>query len=451
VGQVVPSAPFCDGKDHDCDGKVDTKCTWQFTLGSTSKEQITAIAAGPNGHTYAAGTFEGTLQIGPTSHKSQGKTDVFLGKWDTKGNLLWFVSFGASGIDTPNALTVGQDGAIYLVGSFEQQFQLDSVQLKSNGGTDAFVLKFSASGKAIWGFAAGGPSADEGHGVAVDGNGILSIAGTFSGTATFGNKQATAGALARQVFVLQFASGGSVGWLLAGGSQFFDTCHTLVSGAGGQLYLGAGFDSPATFGGLAIKGPDLGYTVGTLANISAAGKVNWIKQVTGETGAQIRHIIANQQGIWVAGTFEKQLTSFDGKVYNGKGLIDVFFSRLDTKGTHQWTQVAGGTRHDSLAGLFVDNQERAWFATNVSKQAQFGSNQPAFPGNTAIVVGALTKSGNFASLQTFGNTASHQAGSLNGTPQGVLLLGGAFTQTLAVNGQTLTSQGLLDIFLVRLQ
>ena len=108
--------------------------------------------------------------------------DAFLLRLDAGGVLAWTRVFGSPGVDQVTAVAVDQDGDAFAVGSFGGT-QVTAVlsaggsSAASVGGLDAFVVKYSALGDALWARAIGTSSDDTGADIATDEMGNSYIAG----------------------------------------------------------------------------------------------------------------------------------------------------------------------------------------------------------------------------------------------------------------------------------
>ena len=68
---------------------------------------------------------------------------------DPSGNFLWATSFGGTGTDSGNSITVDGSGNAYTTGQFKDTIDFDpaagTYNLSSNGDDDVFVQKMDPS------------------------------------------------------------------------------------------------------------------------------------------------------------------------------------------------------------------------------------------------------------------------------------------------------------------
>jgi len=103
----------------------------------------------------------------------------------------WVKGFGGTGDDRGQAGAVDGSGNVVVVGRFQNNFDGSAINfggssLKSAGGSDVFVAKYSAAGVLQWVKRFGGTSDDIAYGVVVGASGNVVIVGQFQNTVDFG-------------------------------------------------------------------------------------------------------------------------------------------------------------------------------------------------------------------------------------------------------------------------
>jgi hypothetical protein len=90
---------------------------WERTWGGTSSDESLAVATASDGSAYIAGT---ATSFGPSS------SGLFVVKFDAAGNLVWQRLFdGAAG----NAVAVGPDGSVYAAGTTPRADQIGNFDI----------------------------------------------------------------------------------------------------------------------------------------------------------------------------------------------------------------------------------------------------------------------------------------------------------------------------------
>jgi hypothetical protein len=161
---------------------------WPHRAGGTLNDYTRAVAVDEEGYIYLAGSFSGTASFGGTSLTSAGGTDFWLGKMSPGGSWEWVVRGGGTGDDEALAVAVDSDvdndsRSVYVAGRYNSSdAKVGTSSLHYTAGYEAFVAKFLANGAAVWAASATGTGDDEIRGVAVNEDGEVFVAGSFSDT-----------------------------------------------------------------------------------------------------------------------------------------------------------------------------------------------------------------------------------------------------------------------------
>lgn len=168
-------------RKYDPAGKV----VWTRQFGSRSDDYAVAVAVGPTGDVYVAGTTLGALP----GQTSKGDTDAYIVAFHNGGDL-WSSQFGTPGADDAEALAFDASGHLFVAGRAGGPLGDGSAR----GGTDAFVAAATPSGGAIvWVRQFGGPADDYAMALAIGRGGFFLAGGTMGalpGQTNFGERDA---------------------------------------------------------------------------------------------------------------------------------------------------------------------------------------------------------------------------------------------------------------------
>jgi hypothetical protein len=147
--------------------------TWNTFLGGTGGDIGLGVAVDGSGNVYMTGVSNATWGS-PVRVYSVGD-DTFAAKLDSTGTLTWNTFLGGGGNDSGNGIAVDGGGNVYISGYSLATW--GSPVRAYTGGWDAFAAKLNPSGGLAWNTFLGGSGEDQGKGIAVDGEGIVYVAG----------------------------------------------------------------------------------------------------------------------------------------------------------------------------------------------------------------------------------------------------------------------------------
>lgn len=219
---------------------------WAKGMGGSGSDNAYDVAADVAGNVYVSGRFQSApadFNRGGTGGtiSPAGSYDAYLTKYDASGKFMWAKAIGGtkSSIEAAYGVAVGLEGTVFITG----QSNGDSIDFNRggsggkvplNGGYDAFLAGYDASGNFLWGKGLGGSSGDYGEGVTVDSKGNVFATGRF------------------QSATMDFNAGKSE--------------DGMVSNAGGYDIFLSGYDAKGVFlwaKALGGAGADYGYGVAT--------------------------------------------------------------------------------------------------------------------------------------------------------------------------------------------
>jgi hypothetical protein len=211
---------------------------WARRLGGPGEQQSHGISADRKRRTLVTGEMRGTSVFG--RHRLDGagpRPDVFLAKLGRRGGVRWAQRFGAAGREIGRGVDADASGNVYFSGEFEGALSLGATTLHSAGSDDLFLAKASGRGNVRWAIGFGGPGAEVGPEIEVDGRGFSYLAGSFTGTARLGNHTLSSSGR-RAAFVAKVSPSGRIVWVAASQESPFATLGELALGPESVSVLG---------------------------------------------------------------------------------------------------------------------------------------------------------------------------------------------------------------------
>lgn len=113
---------------------------------------------------------------------------MFLAKMSSGGTELWARQLCDVKFDYVSQMSIGADnqGDVIATGYFSGTVTFEDVTLTSNGRSDLFICKYDGNGNFIWALGNGGTLSDRGSSVAAYECGDIATTGSFRDTVTFG-------------------------------------------------------------------------------------------------------------------------------------------------------------------------------------------------------------------------------------------------------------------------
>lgn len=295
--------------------------SWARQLGSGDDDFAEAIAVGPEGRIAVVGQTDGEL-AGP----SAGRTDGFLVVLDGQGATLWERTLGTPADDVASGVAFASDGSLIVAG-----WTGGDLAGPTAGGEDAFLVAFDAGGAERWGRQFGTPEDDRLRDVAIGDAGDIAVAGQTRGS-------------------LDGAPGG--GWDAFVRRHGDDGAPVGTSQFGGELDDYAYAVAFAPDGGLVTAGAgpsgedDRGAEPAFVRSFDASGSERW-SYAFGPTRRDMRYglAVAADGGAFVVGGTEGDVA---GEV---RGVADAFLIALDPSGELRWASQFGSDAFDGAHGV----------------------------------------------------------------------------------------------------
>lgn len=221
---------------------------WCTYYGGTLADSGFSCSVDENGQVYMAGRTWSSMAIASGGHQNThgGYVDAFLTKFNCNGVLQWGTYYGGPEFDDGFACAVDGSGNVFLSGwtrsvtaiSYLGHQDMYGGDADLLNGSDAFLVKFNASGVRQWATYYGGNDKDIGYSCAVDSMGNVYLAGLTLSTAAIasGGHQNTHGG-GYDGFLVRFNGSGSRLWSTYYGGAEYDHLNS-VSVSQDNVFIG---------------------------------------------------------------------------------------------------------------------------------------------------------------------------------------------------------------------
>ena len=420
--------------------------TSPWAAGGTSADAARSIALDGAGNILVAGSFSGTAQFGGIVLTASHAHESFVAKLDPQKGFVWAVAAGGTPQPKAQRLAVDAAGRVTLAASFSGTASLGAATLHATGDEDLLVTRLEPDGRFVWSFAATRTTVlDEGLGLALDSQGSATVAGSFQGKATFDSVTRTAQGK-DDIFVARLDASGKLLWAVSAGGAAQDNASAVALDAAGDAYVTGSYGGVATFGGTTLDAASMTCFV---TKVDRSGGFLWAAPLAIDELTSCRDIAIGAGGL--------ALTT-------GAACVRVItVAPLETRCSAFVAQL--GSR-GQLSSLFRD--------TPVAEEGRAGAGI-ALAGATSVVTGRLTGSATYGSthLSSLGAgdifvaridatgrpvwaTSAGGVGEDSGDAvaldaAGNIYVAGAFSRTVQLGLGQLHAEGETDVFIWKIE
>lgn len=259
------------------------------------------IATDRQGNIYVLGDCQGAMRLDTFSIGEYELYTIFLVKYSPSGNIMWIRHSQPCPkyYTQASALTIDAKDNIYLTGSFDSAFTIDKAKLKSKGGPDVFVMKYSTAGKQLQTWAWGSAAADRAGSITTDAQGNVYTTAYFMADAAVGGKQVIA------ENIMKLNPSGKLLWNYRVGiakDNYLLKSNVAVTPAGVVYIAGYAYYSIPLLGEAHCS--NMGAADMFIAKLSAAGKLEWKLQAGSERMDECDAICVDaKSNVYVTGYF----------------------------------------------------------------------------------------------------------------------------------------------------
>jgi hypothetical protein len=411
--------------------------SWQWataqTSGSAGPVQFTAVALDGAGNTVVAGSFQGTVTLGPFTLRSAGGTDGVVARLSPAGVWLQAERLGGPTNEGLTAVAVSATGGVWIAGGFNNSLSLGGATLTGGNSVSGiyngmFLASLTATGQ--WEHVAQATNLVIVNRLLPTQNGDVLLVGNYFDAATTFGSVVLPRPVIRNTFVARYRPG--TGWLQVihatnGGymqvdgialeatgtlvlAGYLETSPSLTvtfgsqtaliptsggSGSGGHALFVARFSPEGIWTQLACASPGTGSAAGVALALDPNGEVLVASSLT------------TLQGTFGALTLPHLVPTGSSPL--------PFLARLSAAGT--WTHVQGGVGPGGKALLHRD-----------------GSYTSLLPSTTSFAVSATTATGVTTQIVSANSAQGITPSSSAEAADGQLVVVGTFFQPSAVFG-----------------
>jgi hypothetical protein len=202
------------------------------------------------------------------------QVDSLITKYSSVGDITWTKSV-ASGLKI-QSISSATNGELYIAGTFTGTVTYGNYSFSSNGGSDLFVLKLNPDGQVSWKYNCGGNKDLICGGISADFAGNAVITGSFKDTMQVAGFPVIATHSYSNVYILKLTASGAIAWCRKNTSGFASGTFIKTDSLSNIYVVSAISRDTLFFDGLNVRGPDMGGAAALLV-LDSTGVVKSLK------------------------------------------------------------------------------------------------------------------------------------------------------------------------------
>jgi hypothetical protein len=348
------------------------------------------------------------------------------------------------------SVAVDGQGHSFVGGFFDFDLIIGATTHDSLGFSDMFVAKLDAAGNRIWSRSFGSIWGDELGELAVDEEGNVVVAASIADPVSFDGGTTTlpfAGVLDIVIVKLSGDDGGLI-WARSFGAGLADEARGIAIDEAGNVIVSGLFRGSVPFGAttLTATGADA-----FLVKLDESGEVLWARQMSGSGSEVGRALDAGPGGdLLLAGDYDGTL-GFGGHRLPAStdAQTDVFVARLDAQGDLRWLRSLSGAQAQEAHEIAFDPWDNALLGGSLRGEVELAGETLSSAGGADAYLVKLSSTGTWLWGERFGDGADQSLDGVAVDETGNAVGAGWFFGVIDFgDGNPHTSAGLADVFLM---
>lgn len=341
---------------------------WGTYYGGNGNDYAISVNSGPSNELFLVGGTSSTNVISSTgSHQSTfgGSLDAFLLKMNSSGQRTWATYIGGTLNDEAWHCFADGSGNVYVSGKTESSNNMVSSnahQTSLGSSTDAFLIKFNASGQRQWGTYFGGNGEDWGRWSQVDQGGFVYLTGLTASTnniSTSGAFQSSMAGLS-DAYLAKFHPNGTLIWSTyfgGTGADRFD--HGVIDPYGDLFFVGV----TSLSSGLATSGAHQtlfggGIYDALICKFDSSGSRIWTSYYGGNSNDFAFKSALDRSGNYLVTGYTEStsmISTINAFQPSNGGGKDAFLAKFTPSGTRIWDTYYGGPDAEEGWGISIND------------------------------------------------------------------------------------------------
>ena len=228
--------------------------SWAAQIGGANNDFGYGITTDPTGNVFITGTYLAAITFNNAGGGAgatltfTGGIDSFVAKYTSAGAVSWAAQIAGTNNYSVAGASADSGGSVFVCGYYTAAVTfyntgggVGKTLSFSSGSSDAFIVKYSSAGTALWAAQIAGTGLESGYSVSTDSSGNVFITGDITSNTTFYNSSGVSNASLTNLggddtFIAKYSSTGSVLWVasIAGTGQ--DIGYGVASDIYGNVF-----------------------------------------------------------------------------------------------------------------------------------------------------------------------------------------------------------------------
>ena len=339
---------------------------WEKSYGGLNADYLMdAIPTPDYGFILAGSSLSGNT--GNKTSVNTGDLDYWVWKMKENGDLEWQKSFGGSGADFLQSISLTVDGGFILAGTSNSNKEHDKTD-NSHGLDDFWIIKLDAKGRVEWQKTIGGSSQEKLQTIKQTNDGGYIIGGSSSSDISGEKKTDSFGNL--DYWLVKIDKKGEIIWQRTFGGRYFDELRSVIATKDGGYFVGGYSNSP-------ISGNKTEDNVGIgdywVLKLDAMGNILWQRTIGGNADDQLSVVHQSYDGNFIVGG-NSNSNSTDAKQKNNAQGTDFWILKLGSTGDTFWQETYNIAEVDLLSAV-TENKDHTLLLGGYAKSELNGSSK----------------------------------------------------------------------------
>ena len=313
-------------------------------IGGSDDDIFSDVIQGWNGGYILLGS---TKSIDGNVTGNHGMMDIWLASVSNQGVLQWQKCFGGSNDDFSSSIIKTEDSC-YVISARTMSTDGDiSINHGLPNTNDFWLLKIDRTGNLLWQKTYGGPNGDYAwNAIQASDGGFIVCGGTFSDSVQVSGNHGS-----EDFWVIKTDSSGNLQWQKCYGGSSFEEAFKVVEKNNLYYIIGTNNSNDGDISGNHLSSGAASSDVWLIC-IDSTGSLQWQKSLGGSHQEIGTDLIYYNHYLFIGSSS----SSNDGDVTNTHAISsDYWLMQLDTTGNIIWQNCYGGTDHEYLQSILLDN------------------------------------------------------------------------------------------------